>query len=44
MHVLYAADVNQLAGQSEDMDNEGPEKPKRRKKSKDSMALYLSPN
>ncbi|KAG2653700.1 vicilin-like seed storage protein At2g18540 isoform X1 [Panicum virgatum] len=27
-----SADVNQLAGQSEDMDNEGPEKPKRREK------------
>jgi len=27
-----SADVNQLAAQSEDMDNEGPEKPKRRKK------------
>jgi hypothetical protein len=34
MHVFYAADVNQLAARSEDMDNEGPEKAKRRKKSK----------
>ena len=44
MHVFYAANVNQLAAHSKDMDNDGPEKPKRRKKSKDSMALYLSPN
>lgn len=38
---IYAADVNQPAAQSEDMDNEVPEKAKRGKKSK---ALYLSPN
>ena len=42
MHVFYAANVNQLAAQSKDLDNDGPEKPKRRKKSKASMALYLS--
>lgn len=42
LHV-YAADVNQLAAQSEDMDNGDSEKAKRGKK-KTSTVLHFSPS
>ena len=39
---IYAADVNQLAALSEDVDNEEPQKSKRGKKSKTSRGVSES--
>lgn len=43
MHIFYAADVNQLAAESEVMDIGEPEKAKKRKKNKTGRLLYLYP-
>ena len=43
VHIFYAADVNQLAAESEVMDIGEPEKAKKRKKNKTSRLLYFYP-
>ena len=43
MHIFYAADVNQLAAESEVMDIGEPEKAKKQKKNKKSRLLYFYP-